>query len=536
MRTNLILLLSLWTGIASAQLPALPMFVTSSAMTPMSSLVAVWTMDEDVLSGTRVDSVGGNNLTDVNSKVGSVRGWAAAGAAMFTNTTGVILRHADNATLGAGPGVSFTISFWAMGLHANSGGIGEWNQSSTVDYLYHFDSGILEVSDLSDTQQLLSPTVAPTGATTWHHVVFGFDNNTGLLFLQVDGGTRDTKSISGVRRSGQNFDVGSIPLAMVDELYLWKRALTSAEVVSLYNGGYGMAYPFNLDKGTQQAGVYAWACKHNSGTKPISATTNALITFINSSIADGTYGKCTNVFVFPPNESLINATTPLKAGFIVTPGNDTIAPLAGDPPVNHSFVDADISVNGIKGDGVGKYLELNSSISLGYANALFPTPSSSGFVIYAYTTGPTAGSAEFGQVNTSGSPVKGVFWYANSFGSSFGQVACIGDNGASMSTNSNINPGYFSVQRDSTTSIKEYFASSGTAHQVLLANTTSSTTALPGEKLGLMAWDFNNGFGAYATNTISHLSMQSSVFSASDSANYYNDVQTLRTTWGGGYR
>jgi len=83
----------------------------------------------------------------------------------------------------------------------------------------------------------------------WHHVVCTYDES--IMKLYIDNVLQDdtasssvtitytgTTSFIGDRTGGTNFE-GSM-----DELGVWNRALTQAEVTELYNGGSGATYPF----------------------------------------------------------------------------------------------------------------------------------------------------------------------------------------------------------------------------------------------------------------------------------------------------
>jgi hypothetical protein len=49
-----------------------------------------------------------------------------------------------------------------------------------------------------------------------------------------------------------NFNNGQFSSANVDEVGVWNRVLTSAEVTQLYNSGAGLQYPFGLGANKNQ--------------------------------------------------------------------------------------------------------------------------------------------------------------------------------------------------------------------------------------------------------------------------------------------
>jgi len=103
---------------------------------------------------------------------------------------------------------------------------------------------------LAATGLTASNTPPTTGA--WHHCVVGCDSANQQIFSQYDGGTRATASLtsngiralSGAFRLGEWTGVvtGSLDNMTIDECGLWRRALSTADVANLYNGGAGLPF------------------------------------------------------------------------------------------------------------------------------------------------------------------------------------------------------------------------------------------------------------------------------------------------------
>lgn len=110
-------------------------------------------------------------------------------------------------------------------------------------------------STMSGTNFQVQNTAADQGAFkpnngNWHHVVAVFNGTTGTLY--VDNTNRASASMSvgngATGQIGANNNNGSLIQffnGIVDEVGVWNKALSAAEVSELYNSGAGLAYPFS---------------------------------------------------------------------------------------------------------------------------------------------------------------------------------------------------------------------------------------------------------------------------------------------------
>jgi len=85
----------------------------------------------------------------------------------------------------------------------------------------------------------------------WHLLVGWHDPVANTINLQIDGGTpSSTAHSAGCNAGSSKFTIGSggasslYASALIDEVSIWRRVLTSGERAALYNGGVGLAYPF----------------------------------------------------------------------------------------------------------------------------------------------------------------------------------------------------------------------------------------------------------------------------------------------------
>lgn len=89
------------------------------------------------------------------------------------------------------------------------------------------------------------------GTTTWHHIVLTHDHVANQVKLYLDGSLlyTDPSFTSDYSAQTTRFAIGrfqntNFSSAIVDEVGLWNKILTQAEILNLYLNGYGKQYPF----------------------------------------------------------------------------------------------------------------------------------------------------------------------------------------------------------------------------------------------------------------------------------------------------
>ena len=235
-----------------------------------SSTNAVWTgltvyyrLDE--ASGTRVDAIGGHDLT-ANNSPGNNTG-VFTNACTFTNTSSMYLSSASHADFS--PSTKFSVSFWVYKKDttvAGRGVVSKYTISSATEYLVAAGSGL----GGSDAFCNIAPntvdnygayghiTTAYPSTDTWYHTVWVYDGtqtgNANRLKCYVNG-TQQTLSFFGtipasITSTSAPFQVGAITSdgiymnGRIDELGFWNgTALTSSDASTLYNAGAGRQYP-----------------------------------------------------------------------------------------------------------------------------------------------------------------------------------------------------------------------------------------------------------------------------------------------------
>lgn len=223
------------------------------------NLVAYWPLDE--ASGNALDVAGTTPLTAINAP-GTTTGKVVT-ARTFARASNRYFRSANVPALQV-PNTDFSFSVWVF-LQGASGmqtifGKDQQNVAETMrEYTLEHDlSGLPAVNQLRWYVRGLTNPAKWTGITqnVWHHVVCVYETATKAQRLYVDGagpvtafGTTAMTYTGNEFRVGTSYDAGpgrafesnSLDGAL-DELSMWKRALSASEVAWLYNGGAGRSY------------------------------------------------------------------------------------------------------------------------------------------------------------------------------------------------------------------------------------------------------------------------------------------------------
>lgn len=221
-------------------------------MSLLTGLISYWKLD-----GNSTDSVSSNNGTDTAITYNTSNGIINQGAG-FNNTSSVI-NFGTGTNLKPSPAVS--VSLWIktssavsreIFLKSSNGNGGVYSYSIAVTDSTHISSrvNISATPTFSD----LSATASVTNGA-FHHIVMTYDTGTHKLYVDgsnvATGGSGSAPFYSGdfpcIIGADYNGGVAS-PFfnGDVDEAGIWGKALTQAEVTTLYNGGVGLSYPFGL--------------------------------------------------------------------------------------------------------------------------------------------------------------------------------------------------------------------------------------------------------------------------------------------------
>jgi len=204
----------------------------------LTGLAAYWTMDE--ASGARADSAGGGYALAENGAVGQAAGKIGS-AASFDGAEANYLSR-SGAFL---PTDALAVSLWvnvttAVGFDMFAGAptTGSWVNGWGLFYSGAF------MAFVGTNADFISAGVPSAG---WHHALLNWDGATTEFFW--DGASQGTQAKVGAIANGTMTvgfgDSGGSPVALIDELGVWSRALTADEIAALYNAGAGTTYPFS---------------------------------------------------------------------------------------------------------------------------------------------------------------------------------------------------------------------------------------------------------------------------------------------------
>lgn len=263
--------------------------------------------------------------------------------------------------------------------------------------------------------------------------------------------------------------------------------------------------------GQAQAETWADAVVTAGGAHPSQTTIDASAIFYDAIVQAGILSKFKTLNLFVP-DNLTAARTPLITG------------VGSSPYANSGFVAADLTVNGLIGNGA-KYLDTGVDPSTAFAS-----DNTGGISIY--TLGPNGGfSADCGAQNATGGTAINMFLQ-------FGGVTywqCYSNaGGGTITYASPAFTGFVSMNRTAANNTKIYDANSGSA----FAQRASGVGNLGNRPtVGTMiVFGYNNN-GAKTASSLKRFSFVAihDGLTSSQAQALYNAVQTFRTTIGGGF-
>jgi hypothetical protein len=223
-------------------------------MALVDNLVAYWSLEE--ASGSRVDAHGANDLTD-NNTVTSATGKVGDGAS-FARANSESLTIADNTDLSMGD-VDFTIACWVYlaDLNDYSALVTKDDAGANREYILYYDDAVSRISfgiwsgaGGAGNAEISGTTFGTPSTATWHFVVARHDATANTISICVnDGGVNSTSHSGGAYNGSAQFALGRFGGGLyhngrMDEVGIWKRALSGAEITELYNAGSGRDYTY----------------------------------------------------------------------------------------------------------------------------------------------------------------------------------------------------------------------------------------------------------------------------------------------------
>ncbi len=132
----------------------------------------------------------------------------------------------------------FSIGFWIRPLNDNTTGV-IINKLMAEGYQVYLNNGMLGVRLADGTMDLSFDSTAPLLQATWYHVMFTLDRDNsvgGKLYLNgVDVFTFDPTTVAGSLDTNADFTMGSALAASLDEVELYRRALSMTEALSIFD-------------------------------------------------------------------------------------------------------------------------------------------------------------------------------------------------------------------------------------------------------------------------------------------------------------
>lgn len=240
-------------GVGTFILTGNPVILTADIETTCtavsSGLIACWDMDE--LTGTRVDHIGGFNLTEVGTVTG-VTGKIRNAAQFVGNGVNRLNGSSTFVNFGNPNPSPWTLAFWvkltSIPAAAEMSIISKGNSTNAGQYEWVVqvlrNTGQIEAAFLGGGGGVVfSSTNLVVGA--WTFVVIWNDGTT--LRLQMNNGTIDSAAGAFANQApAKPFNFGCIgagndPLfGLVDSTQAWSRVLSSGERTTIWNGGAGI--------------------------------------------------------------------------------------------------------------------------------------------------------------------------------------------------------------------------------------------------------------------------------------------------------
>ena len=239
-----------------------PSFVLGEGAFPVNGLVNYWKLDE--ASGTRIDSVGSNNLVNGTS-VPTTAGLIGNAVNFSSVSTGIYTQNNVPFPPNSSTDGSFSISLWCKSsiwgnYHAlvyirdiNISGNSSYKAMIWVQTSGSNATAALRIYDANNVEYQTPNVFDGTAAlivNSWNHVVTTYNNTTKEAVVYINNvGKSRTFNIVSIRDTntdtigigGSNFTFNNFN-GQIDEVGIWDKALNAAEVNNLYNSGLGLTY------------------------------------------------------------------------------------------------------------------------------------------------------------------------------------------------------------------------------------------------------------------------------------------------------
>lgn len=218
---------------------------TLKVNTTVVGLIHYYKMDET--NGTRVDQLATLDLPEAYGVVGSAAGIINKGAVFAGGAMGPQLRSAAILAMPQ----KLTISFWGKGNGSVGMIMDNYDAVTVKGQFLCQDFSIIDQGTFGVDAGMGGPAVGPGFTFTknvWNFIVITIDLTTGIGRSYHNGVFNQQMAGCVASNTPGRFDVGGTNgnsqtfLGELDEIGIWDRILTDAEILALYNGGAGLAY------------------------------------------------------------------------------------------------------------------------------------------------------------------------------------------------------------------------------------------------------------------------------------------------------
>jgi hypothetical protein len=209
----------------------------------LDGLLAYWKLDTTGW----IDSSGNGNTLTNNNGVTLGTGKINGDAVFDPNLSNSLTR---NISIGSSYSISAWVKIPAFGFDGGACAIGSSSNNNSpaivtslgTTYFFYGVNGAGDCNPATSADAL--------GLDTWYHIVGTSDAGSSTCKWYLNGTVVSEDSFSDLIGTDElqlgAYDARSLPTFSgdIDEVGVWNRALTGAEITSLYNAGAGKTYPF----------------------------------------------------------------------------------------------------------------------------------------------------------------------------------------------------------------------------------------------------------------------------------------------------
>jgi len=216
-----------------------------------TNLLAYWELEESTASSTWVDSHGSYNLTNSSSGTGVTSATGIQGnGADFETSDSEHLSIASTTAFQYDPGVNnISCSFWFKpeSLSGTRGLVGKYVGTANKPWLVYTNGTTLTL--LVGSQGAAVQWGTPLSTGTWYHIVATMDSSNNYQLIVDDGTPATGSGASSSGTTAEPFRIGAYSSTatgftdgIIDEVGIWDKKLSAAEITTLYNSGDGIPY------------------------------------------------------------------------------------------------------------------------------------------------------------------------------------------------------------------------------------------------------------------------------------------------------